>query len=134
MRAYISISIANRRQLNNEIDSIVAALTSFKITPLIFVDRYSFAVEDEKQMMQQAADDIDASDLLIAETSYKGIGIGIEVGYAKARNKPIIYLRNVQAEHSTTVSGISDFHVIYSDVNNLKKQLNAILFKIVTKN
>jgi 2'-deoxynucleoside 5'-phosphate N-hydrolase len=41
-------------------------------------------------MMAQAFLDIGQSDFLIAETSDKGIGIGIEVGYARAKQKPII--------------------------------------------
>ena len=38
--------------------------------------------------------DIDNSDILIAEVSEKAIGVGIEVGYAKAKGKPIIYIKN----------------------------------------
>ncbi|MEO5581154.1 MAG: nucleoside 2-deoxyribosyltransferase [Saprospiraceae bacterium] len=71
--------------------------------------------------------DIDHCDILIAETSNKGIGIGVEVGYAKAKGKPVIYIRQKDAEHSTTVSGISDFQMIYSDSNNLKNQLTDII-------
>ena len=41
--------------------------------------------------MKQATADIDKCDILIAETSDRGIGIGIEVGYAKAKKKPIFY-------------------------------------------
>jgi 2'-deoxynucleoside 5'-phosphate N-hydrolase len=40
-------------------------------------------------MMRQAFAAIDKNDLLIAETTDKAIGIGIEVGYAKAKGKPI---------------------------------------------
>ena len=85
-------------------------------------------------MMQQAMRDIDHCDVLIAETSHKGIGIGIEVGYAKAKGKPVIYLRHQDAEHSTTVSGISDFQIAYSDTNDLQKQLCGILKGIVLTN
>lgn len=77
--------------------------------------------------MQQAMKDIDRCDLLIAETSDKGIGIGIEVGYAKAKNKPVIYVRHNTAEHSATVSGISDFQIVYVDAEDLKKQLSGVL-------
>lgn len=72
-------------------------------------------------MMQQAMKDIDSCDLLIAETSDKVIVIGIEVGYARAKGKPVIYVRHHNAEHSTTISGISDFQIIYIN----PKDLNA---------
>jgi len=83
-------------------------------------------------MMKQAMKEIDSCDLLIAETSEKGIGIGVEVGYAKARDKPIIYVRKKEAEHSTTVSGISDFQIIYSNIDDLKLQLSDIIGKLCT--
>ena len=80
-------------------------------------------------MMQQAMLSINDCDLLIAETSDKGIGIGVEVGYAKAKEKPVIYMRNKSAEHSTTVSGISDFQVVYKDVTELKQLLSDAILK-----
>ena len=96
----------------------------------IFVDHYKFDLTQERQMMQQAMTDIDHCDILIAETSDKGIGIGIEVGYAKAKGIPVIYVRKTDAEHSTTVSGISDFQIAYADANDLQKQLAKILNEI----
>ena len=81
-------------------------------------------------MMAQAFLDIGQSDFLIAETSDKGIGIGIEVGYARAKQKPIIQLRQATAEHSTTVSGTSNYQIIYTDTNNLHEQLKNVLHKI----
>ena len=79
-------------------------------------------------MMQTAFAEIDKCEILIAEVSDKAIGIGIEVGYAKAKNKPVIYLRHATAEHSTTVSGASDYTVIYADDTDLKKQLSQLVF------
>src|SRR5882757_7672101 len=109
MTAYISVSYSKRKSVDKELKAIADVLNNFKITPFIFVDNYKFAATDEKVMMQQAMTEIDRCDLLIAETSDKGIGIGIEAGYAKAKGKPVIYVRQKDTEHSTTVSGISDF-------------------------
>ena len=83
----------------------------------------------ERQMMKQAITDIDNSDIIIAEASDKGIGIGIEVSYAKVKNKPIIYARQKNSEHSTTVSGISDFQIIYENQADLRKQHTDTLAK-----
>ena len=70
-------------------------------------------------MMKQTTADIGNCKIIIAENSDKAIGIGIEVGYAKAKMKPIIYLRRKTTDHSSTVSGISDFHIIYEDTSDL---------------
>lgn len=133
MKAYISVSHSKRQLLNKELDAIIETLAKFNIESLLFVDQYQFETTQEQQMMQQAMDDIDLCDFLIAETSYKGIGVGVEVGYGKARGKPTIYLRQKNAEHSTTVSGISDYQVIYENTLDLRQQLSKIIQKIVLK-
>lgn len=130
MKAYISVSFKMRSGLDNEIKTIKSVLADHEIIPFVFVDEYQFKFEEEKMMMQTAINDLDQCDILIAETSDKGIGIGIEAGYAKAKNKPVIYLRNEKCEHSTTLSGISDFQVIYTDSYDLQIKLSQVLKSI----
>src|SRR5258706_6033490 len=130
MTAYISISYSKRKLLDKELATIIKSLNEFKIKPFVFVDNYKFSPAQEHEMMQQAMTDIDNCDILIAETSDKAIGIGIEVGYAKAKNKPVIYIRQKDAEHSTTVSGISDFQIMYDDITDLQIQLADTIKKL----
>lgn len=130
MLAYISISFSKRQLLNAELQVIIDALHSCGIEAFIFVDRYKFEKDQEQEMMQQAFADIDRCGLLIAEVSEKAIGIGVEVGYAKAKGKPVIYLRNSNAEHSTTAAGASDYQVVYKDLNELQVLLKAIVTMI----
>jgi nucleoside 2-deoxyribosyltransferase len=133
MTAYISISINKRDSLELELNSLMKILNDFNVVPFLFVDHYHFEPNQEQIMMQQALNDIDQCTMLIAETSDKAIGIGIEAGYAKAKGKPVIYIRRSTAEHSTTVSGISDFQVIYTDVSDLEQQFRAIMTLIFNK-
>jgi len=132
MKAYISISYTKRQELNNELNAVLEALREFHVNPFVFVDDFKFSPDRENEMMQRAILSIDDCNLLIAETSDKAIGIGIEVGYAKAKGKPVIYMRNKKAEHSTTVSGVSDFQIIYADAKDLRDQLSVILSGIVS--
>ncbi len=129
MKAYISVSFSKRKSIEKEITAIIDTLNEFNFSSHVFVDNYKFSLSEERQMMKQAMADIDNCDILIAETSDKGIGIGIEVGYAKAKGKSVFYLRRKDAEHSTTVSGISDFQIIYVDTNDLQYQLAGLLNK-----
>jgi len=131
MTAYISVSFSNRQSADQVLTAITAALNELSIATFIFVDHYQFDATQEQQMMQQAMADIDRCDILVAETSRKAIGIGIEAGYAKAKGKAIIYLRQKNAEHSTTVAGISNFQVVYDDTNDLKRQLAEVARKIL---
>ena len=130
MRAYIAVSYSKRKLVDKEITLIIETLNTFDISSFIFVDKYKFNTSQEKQMMSQAMNDIENCDILIAETSEKGIGIGIEVGFAKAKGKIVIYLRHQNAEHSTTVSGISDFQIVYSNNKDLKNN-RFIIFSFV---
>jgi len=123
MRAYIAVSYSKRKLVDEEITSIIETLNTFEISSFVFVDNYKFNASQEKEMMLQAMEDIENCDILIAETSEKGIGIGIEVGFAKAKGKIVIYVRHRNAEHSTTVSGISDFQIVYSNSEDLKIKL-----------
>ena len=125
--AYISVSYSKRHLLNEELLVIAEVLQQFGITPFVFVDNYQFNKTQEQEMMQQAFADIDKADMLIAETSDKAIGIGVEVGYAKAKGKPIIYIRHTSAAHSTTVAGASDHQIIFENTNDLRLQMKNLL-------
>jgi hypothetical protein len=127
LRAYVSVSYSEKQTMRAALDSITSTLARFKIESFIFVDHYSFTSDQEVEMMKQAMKDIDDCDLVIVEASYKAIGIGIEAGYGKGKNKPIIYLRRKDAEHSTTVSGISDFHIIYDGISDLQSKLSDVI-------
>lgn len=129
--AYISVSFGRRKFIDREIRTVIETLNCFNIRSFVFVDKYNFAPHEEKQMMQQAMRDIEQCDLLLAETSDKAIGIGVEVGYAKAKGKPVLYLRHQNAVHSTTVSGISDLNILYLDCDDLKQQLAGVLPQIL---
>ena len=132
MKAYISVSFSHRQRLEPVIKLISSALLRRDITPIVFVDEYQFRKEEENAMMQQALFNIDACDMLIAETSEKAIGIGVEAGYARAKGKWIIYLRHLEAEHSTTVAGISHYCLVYKNTEDLQEQLEETLQKVLT--
>ena len=134
MQAYISISFSKKNELEKEVQAIKNALGKFGISGFVFVDEYQFSAKEEKEMMQKAMEDVEKSAILIAEVSEKGIGIGIEVGYAKAKNIPVIYVRNSSSEHSTTVSGIADFKIIYENEIDLEEKLEKIISKNITQN
>lgn len=90
---------------------------------------YSFVFDNHQKfknhqdMMSQALKKIQECDILIAELSNKKIGIGIEVGYAKALKKYIIYIRKQNSKYSTTVGGISDLIIEYKDITDLIKKI-----------
>ncbi|MCW1949019.1 MAG: nucleoside 2-deoxyribosyltransferase [Candidatus Shapirobacteria bacterium] len=92
-----------------------------QVYSFVFAKHQKF--KNNQDMMDQALNKIKKSDILIAEISNKQIGIGIEVGYAKALKKYIIYIRQQNSEYSTTVGGISDLIIEYSDIKDLIKKI-----------
>lgn len=131
-RAYISVSKAKRRSLEGALKAIREAVLLFQMEPFVFVDAYQFDDSQQRAMMQQAMDDIDGCAILLAETSDKGIGIGIEAGYAKGRGKSVIYLRQEEAEHSSTLAGLSDAQIIYMGSADLYRQLTVVLGNLLS--
>ena len=78
-------------------------------------------------MMKTAFLEIDKCDFMIAELTTKSIGVGIEIGYAYAKEKPIIYLRKKDSEYSTTASGCSTDIVIYKNEFDLMETMETFL-------
>lgn len=129
-KAYLSIGYHNRQKLAAEITAIREVLSAHQMELFVFVDQYHFTPQQEKEMMQQAFRDISSSDLLVAEVSEKAIGVGIEIGYAAALGKPVIYLRQAHAEHSTTAAGTAGYSVVYAGPEEITPLLAPIVAKL----
>ena len=126
-KAYLAISYANRKQFDKEISSLYNLFEKKNIELLVFVDKYNFKAAQEKEMMKTAFKEIDSSDFLIAELTTKSIGVGIEIGYAHAKNKPIIYIRRENAEYSTTAAGSSNTVITYKNELHLIEKITEYL-------
>lgn len=65
-------------------------------------------------LMRQTFQIIDQSDIVVLEMSEKGVGLGIEAGYAHASRKPIVVLLAEDRPLSTTLSGIASDVIRYN--------------------
>ncbi len=130
-KAYFAISYVNRKLFDKEVKGLLNLFQKNNIELLVFVDNYTFKEDQEKEMMKTAFEEIDSSDFLIAELTTKSIGVGIEIGYAYAKNKSIFYLYRKGSEYSTTASGCSNTIIAYENEQDLvkimEKQLKLIL-------
>jgi nucleoside 2-deoxyribosyltransferase len=126
MRAYIAHSNNHRDDLKPAIDCITQIIESCGHEAFVFT-RHHTGPMTERELMNTTKREVDASDLLIAELSHKAIGVGIEIGYATAHHKPVIYIRKSDSEHSTTASGISKVTIEYADLDDLRTKLTTVL-------
>ena len=121
--AFVSVSFAHKDALAPALDAIAAALEAAHIHAHIFVRAYHFGPDDQRAMMAATQADLRAADLLVAEVTHKAIGVGIEIGYAAALGKPVIYVRQANAEPSTTVGGIAAASLTYTTPDDLRAHL-----------
>lgn len=80
-----------------------------------------------QELMRRTFEEIDRSDIVIVEFSEKGVGIGIEAGYAHARRKPVLVIAQSGADISTTMRGIASAVVQYRDPAGLPAALDEAL-------
>lgn len=125
--AFVSASYADRAALAPALAAIRAALAAGGYHPHVFIEMYTFAPQDARAMMTAALRDLRAAALLVAETTHKAIGVGVEVGAAAAWNIPIIAVRRSDAAPSTTVSGLADVTLTYSEADDLRAALAGAL-------
>ena len=126
-KAYFAISYSNRYLFDKEVENLQKQFKKNDIELLVFVDKYNFIADQEKEMMKTAFQEIDNSDFLIAELTTKSIGVGIEIGYAFAKNKPVIYLLKKGSEYSTTASGCSNSIIEYRNEHDLRESMVELL-------
>ena len=129
-KAYLAISYSNRKLFDKEVKTLIELCEKNNIKLLVFVDKYNFKEKEEKEMMETAFWEIDNSDFLIAELTTKSIGVGIEIGYAFAKEKPILYLRKKGSEYSTTASGSSSYIIEYENEFDLRKSIDKLLKRL----
>jgi nucleoside 2-deoxyribosyltransferase len=73
-----------------------------------------------QKMMSLTFEQIKHADIVVLDMSEKGVGLGIEAGYAKALGKKLIITLDSKFELSTTMQGIADTVLIYNDASNIK--------------
>ena len=129
--AYVAMAVKSREKLSPVVEAIKQVLQFYNVEPIIFVDRYSFSSADHAAMMELALHTLDHADFVIAEVSEQAIGVGIEIGYAAAKQKPIVYIRRADAEYSTTVGGIATHTVAYSTETELHTKLSHTIEQLL---
>ena len=85
------------------------------------------------ELMQKSFDYIENSDFLLIDLTEKGVGIGIEAGYAWAKQIPIITIAKKGADISTTLQGISQKLLWYDEDEELIEFLAQVVQSNSTK-
>lgn len=90
------------------------------------LERWGEVVLLPTELMRQSLSLIATCDLVLVELSEKGVGVGLEAGYAYALGKPIVTIARTGADVSETLWGISSCAVHYHKLQDLKKLFGSL--------
>ena len=130
MKAYLAIKFKEDNSNRETIESISDILNHLGMQTISMArdyEKWGDVVFTPSELMEKTFREIDLSDLLIIEFSEKGVGLGIEAGYAYAKQKPIIVIAKEGSDISSTLRGISKDVIFYNDLEELKNKLNIII-------
>ena len=122
MKAYLAIKYHADHSNRDRIAGISAALRDLGIDSLCVardLEKWGAVHFDAQTLMQKSFEAIDACDLVIVDLTEKGVGIGIEAGYAYAMHIPVITIAQTGSDISETLRGISEQVCIYEQYNDL---------------
>jgi 2'-deoxynucleoside 5'-phosphate N-hydrolase len=127
-QAYIAIKYHPDRRNRDKIEQITRALARIGLGSVCIVrdvEAWGQVSLDATSLMQVSFDAIDASELVVVDLTEKGVGIGIEAGYAYARGVPILTVAEAGTDISTTLKGISRSVSFYRDAEELGQAISA---------
>ncbi|HLW42542.1 MAG TPA: hypothetical protein VKY82_09275 [Flavobacterium sp.] len=131
MKAYISVDTDTRKLLGKEIIALGMALSTANVEQFIFVDKHPREAGQEVEMLQKAMKEIDTCNFIIVEATNINVTSCVELGYAKAKRKPIVYLQKAEATSDEIIFALSNFHILYSSPKDLFDQLTEFLKNVL---
>jgi len=133
MRAFITVKYHEDNSNRKHIEAISLMLEKQGFDTFCIardVERWGEMSFSASELMERTFHEIDVSDMVIVDLTEKGVGVGIEAGYAFANNMPIITIAKINSPISETLRGISKkvFHFdIYEDLKPLLAEMSAYI-------
>lgn len=129
MKAYIGIKYHenySNKSIVNKISSILEKRGYETICIVRDIESNQQIKYNPHELMKLTFGKIDICDMVIIELTEKGVGLGIEAGYAYAKKIPIITIAKTGSDISETLIGISDKVIFYDDIESIEIQLNSL--------
>ena len=132
MKAFLSIKFWGDNRNKEHVDGIIRAIEGAGCDVFCFVrdaEEWGKNRFTSEEMMKITFDEIDNSDLVIADVADWPIGVGVEAGYAYAKGIPVICICPEAKSVANTVAGIAERLVKYIDHEDLKSKLISLDFR-----
>ena len=120
--AYLAIKFHENNQNKELIEKISKSLAEAGIQTTLMArdfEKWGKVHFLPEKLMELTFKLIEKSDMLIIEFSEKGVGLGIEAGYAFSKKIPIIVIAKEGSDISNTLEGISKEIIFYKDPKEL---------------
>ena len=134
MRVYISIKYRADNSNKNCIEKISSALEQNGFETVCIardIEKWGQIQLGPKELMQRAFTEIDLSHLIVVDLTEKGVGLGIEAGYAYAKGIPIAVIAKKGSDISTTLQGISQKLFLYDEFDDLTHFFRDIIPRVM---
>ena len=122
MKAYISIKYHADNSNKDCIENISSALERNGFETVCIardIEKWGEVQLSPHELMQRAFAEIDSSHLLVVDLTEKGVGLGIEAGYAYAKQIPIAVIARQGSGISATLQGIARKLFLYDEFEEL---------------
>lgn len=83
------------------------------------LERYGAVTLTPHELMRKTFEVIDNCDMVVIDLNEKGVGLGIEAGYAHGKGIPVVTVAKAGADISNTLRGISRAVKSYTDGEDL---------------
>lgn len=126
MNLYLAIKYhpdASNRPLIEALDAALTAAGHSTLCVARDLEAWGAHSYPPDKLMRHSFQLIDKADLVLVELSEKGVGLGIEAGYAHAQGIPVVVAAQTGADISTTLAGIASQVLFYDEPTALAQAL-----------
>jgi nucleoside 2-deoxyribosyltransferase len=139
LKAYLGIKYHKDHRNRHVMDLLSSTLLDLGIQTVCIardIEKWGEVELHPQELMRASFEQIGLSDFVILEMTEKGVGLGIEAGYAAAIGKPLIVLTKNKKTLSNTLLGIADAVVQYSQLNAIDdfEHFKAVIDRLVPLN
>jgi nucleoside 2-deoxyribosyltransferase len=133
MKAYVAIKYheSNRNRTEIEVISSILQESGFESCCITRdIERWGSVGLTARDLMLVTFEIMDSCSLVVLDLTEKGVGLGIEAGYAYANGIPIITIAKAGSDISKTLRGISTNVLLYQSFVDLRSRLSITVKNI----
>ena len=130
MKAFISIKYREDHSNRDCIQKISSALERNGFETVCVardIENWGQIEFSPTELMQRSFSAIESSRLFVVDLTEKGVGLGIEAGYAYAVKIPVVVIAKAGSDISTTLKGISRRLFLYEKFEDLVQFFEAMM-------